>query len=115
MTTIETLYDRHVDAIFRYIVRRVGRIAEAEDLTSQTFYKALRSLWRFDEKNEQAWLYRIATNEVNDYFRRRRSAESALEAQPTQRAEQAAAEAELARHELYTRLHQALSDLAVDD
>ena len=73
-STIEALYDAHFDAIFRYVVRRVGSVAEAEDLTAQTFYKALRSLRRFTEDNPKAWLYRIATNEVNDHFRRRRTA-----------------------------------------
>ncbi len=40
----DKLYDRHFEAIFRYVLRRVANVAEAEDLTAQTFYKALRHL-----------------------------------------------------------------------
>ena len=36
------LYDEHFEAIFRHVLLRVGDVAEAEDLTSQTFFKALR-------------------------------------------------------------------------
>ena len=43
----DQLYDQHFDAIFRYVLRRVANVAEAEDLTSQTFFKALRGFWRF--------------------------------------------------------------------
>ena len=70
----EELYDEHFDGIFRYILYRVGQVAEAEDLTAQTFFKALRSLWRFrwSKGSFSAWLYRIATNEVNSHHRRRR-------------------------------------------
>ena len=45
--SFEQLYDAHFDGIFRYVLRRVGNVAEAEDLTAQTFFKALRNLWRF--------------------------------------------------------------------
>ncbi len=36
--SFEKLYDAHFDAIFRFVVYRVGNVAEAEDVTSQTFF-----------------------------------------------------------------------------
>jgi RNA polymerase sigma-70 factor (ECF subfamily) len=72
--TFEQVYDAHFDGIFRYILHRVADVAEAEDLASQTFYKALRALPRFRwaDGRLSSWLYRIATNEVNSHFRRPR-------------------------------------------
>jgi len=69
------IYDAHFDTIFHYILYRVGRVQTAEDLAAQTFYKALNNLWKFRWTGApiSAWLYRIATNEVNSYFRKRKN------------------------------------------
>ena len=52
------LYDQHFQAIFRYVLLRVGHVAEAEELTSQTFFKALRGFgkWRPTAAPASAWL-----------------------------------------------------------
>ena len=70
-TTFDRIYDAHVDAIYRYAFHCVGNSTEAEDLTAQTFYKALKNFRRFRWRGVpvSAWLYRIATNEINSYFR----------------------------------------------
>ena len=69
------IYDAHFDAIFHYILYRVGTVHTAEDLTAQTFYKALNNLWKFRWTGApiSAWLYRIATNEVNSHFRQKKN------------------------------------------
>jgi RNA polymerase sigma-70 factor (ECF subfamily) len=69
------IYDAHFETIFNYILYRVGRVYTAEDLTAQTFYKALNNLWKFRWTGVpiSAWLYRIASNEVNSYFRKRKN------------------------------------------
>ena len=74
LVRFEQLYDRYFDEIFGFILHRVGRVAEAEDLTSQAFFKALKNLYRFrwSRGSFSAWLYRIAINEVNSHFRRKR-------------------------------------------
>ena len=66
------LFDRYYPAIFAYILRRVGKWNDAQDITSEVFLKALKGLWRFHWQGIafSAWLYRIATNEVGIYFRR---------------------------------------------
>ena len=71
-TSFEQVYDEHFQAIFRYVLLRVGDVVEAQDLTSQTFFKALRGFWRlrWSPLGPGPWLYRIATNEVNSHFRR---------------------------------------------
>jgi RNA polymerase sigma-70 factor (ECF subfamily) len=66
------LYDQYYPKIFGYILRRTANLEAAQDITSETFLKALRKLWQFQWRNISfsPWLYRIATNEVNQYFRK---------------------------------------------
>lgn len=65
------LYDRHVAAIYRYVYYRVRDDAEAEDLTSEVFMRALRAMPRYEPRQAfLAWLYRIARNAVIDRARR---------------------------------------------
>ncbi|MFN2285979.1 MAG: RNA polymerase sigma factor [Anaerolineae bacterium] len=65
------LYQRYVERIYNYHYRHSGNPTEAEDLTSRTFYRALRSLHRYREKGAsfQAWLFRIAHNLVVNWYR----------------------------------------------
>ena len=66
------LYDKHYEAIFRYICRCTPDRATAEDLTSNVFLAAFRHLGRLRRRpmRFQAWLYRIATNEIRMHCRR---------------------------------------------
>lgn len=67
------LYDRYVDAVYRYVYYRVRNEAEAEDVTSEVFFKALRAMPRYQPRQPfLAWLYRIARNAVIDRARRQR-------------------------------------------
>jgi RNA polymerase sigma-70 factor, ECF subfamily len=71
VTAFGLLYDRHVDAIYRYVYYRVRDDAEAEDLTSDVFMRALKAMPRYEPRQAfLAWLYRIARNAVIDRARR---------------------------------------------
>ena len=65
------LYERYVDRIYNYHYRHTSNRADAEDLTSRTFYRALRSLHTYRETGApfQSWLYRIAHNLVVNWYR----------------------------------------------
>jgi RNA polymerase sigma-70 factor (ECF subfamily) len=67
------LYERHVNRIFAFIRRRTLDEALAQDITADTFEKALHHLrshnWR--EGPFAAWLYRIALNQLRQHFRRK--------------------------------------------
>lgn len=66
------LYDRYVDAVYRYVFYRVRNEAEAEDVTSEVFMRALRAIPKYEPRQAfLAWLYRIARNAVIDRSRRR--------------------------------------------
>ncbi len=66
------LYRRHYDAVFRYCVHRLFERQAAEDVTSDVFLKVVENIHRFkgNEKQFRNWLYRIATNAVNNYLRK---------------------------------------------
>ncbi|GAG93992.1 unnamed protein product, partial [marine sediment metagenome] len=65
------LYEEHFDKIYRYVALRIGDKIEAEDMTQQVFLNALQSISSFKWKGIpfSAWLFRIAHNQVVDYFR----------------------------------------------
>ncbi|NBW37601.1 MAG: sigma-70 family RNA polymerase sigma factor [Cytophagia bacterium] len=65
------LYDHYYKTIFLFILHRVGEKELCADLTSQVFLKALQNIKRYQYKGLpfSAWLYRIAINEINDFFR----------------------------------------------
>jgi RNA polymerase sigma-70 factor, ECF subfamily len=65
------LYEQHYSQIFGYVYRRILQWETAQDITAEVFLKAYKSFWRFRWNSIPigAWFYRIATNEVNMYFR----------------------------------------------
>lgn len=66
------LYERYIDQIFAFIYRKTGEKEIAEDLCSQVWMKALKSLEFFGEQENagfKSWMYRIAHNTVIDYYR----------------------------------------------
>lgn len=67
------LYERYVDRIYNYVYYRTGNVHDAEDLTSRTFYRALRSIEHYKQRGVpfSAWLYRIAHNLVSNWHRDR--------------------------------------------
>jgi RNA polymerase sigma-70 factor (ECF subfamily) len=68
------LYERHFDGIYAFAYARLNTRTEAEDATSEVFFKALRGIrgYRRTDKPFRAWLYRIAANVIIDRRRRQR-------------------------------------------
>lgn len=69
------LYDHYVSGVFRFIYYRVSSQQLAEDLTSETFVRALRAIQRFNWQGKDfgAWLTTIARNLVADHFKSSRA------------------------------------------
>ena len=67
---LRRMYDDHAGDVFGYLARRVGRQL-AEDLTAETFRRAVEHASTFDPErgNRRAWLYGIATNLVRGHRR----------------------------------------------
>ena len=66
------LFRQHYSAIATYIRRRIGNHAVADDLTSEVFLTMVRCVprYRITVAPFRAWLYRLATNQVNSWASR---------------------------------------------
>jgi len=78
--------ETHLDDVFGYLAWFTGDRFVAEDLTGETFERALRLWHRFDAKrgSERTWLCQIARTVALDHFRseRRRTRREELAAVP---------------------------------
>ncbi len=67
------LYEENFDKIYRYVVLKIGDRTEAEDMTQQVFLKAFKSISGYRSKGSpfSSWLFRIAHNQMVDYWRKK--------------------------------------------
>jgi RNA polymerase sigma-70 factor (ECF subfamily) len=118
------LYDQFYSQIFGYVLKRVANIEIAQDITSEVFFKALKNLGKYQKRNKvpfSSWLYRIATNNINDYFRKKKHSVLPLEEisdmistfNNSAEAEVLQAEEELMRQEDFLILHECISKLPI--
>jgi RNA polymerase sigma-70 factor (ECF subfamily) len=65
------LYDHYQGSVYRFVFYRTRSQALAEDLTSETFLRALRNMsgFRWQGKDFGAWLMTIARNLCTDHFK----------------------------------------------
>ena len=65
------LYDHYQSSVYRFLYYRTRSQVLAEDLTSETFFRALRSMnnFRWQGKDFGAWLMTIARNLTTDHFK----------------------------------------------
>jgi RNA polymerase sigma-70 factor (ECF subfamily) len=72
LSKFEVLYELHFDRVYFFIISRVHDRTIAEDLASEVFHKALANLPNYQWRGTpfSAWLFRIASNEIVDYFKR---------------------------------------------
>ncbi|MGB0099617.1 MAG: sigma-70 family RNA polymerase sigma factor [Nocardioides sp.] len=65
------LYDHYQPSVYRFLFYRTRSSTLAEDLTSETFFRALRSMnnFRWQGKDFAAWLMTIARNLATDHFK----------------------------------------------
>src|SRR5947209_10071066 len=70
MQEFQSFYQENLGPIYRYIYGNVRNREEAEDLTSQVFLKAVRSLdFKRNMQSSQAWLFQVARTTIADYWR----------------------------------------------
>jgi len=67
------IYDRYHGKVYAYVLHQVGTPADAEDITAGVFLDVLEKIKGFTWQGAgfSAWLFRIARNDVLDFFRRR--------------------------------------------
>lgn len=66
-------YRLYSPKIFSYLIKKLPRREDAEDLTNDVFLEAIDSLSLLrKEKSMLSWLYRIAHNKMVDFYRKRK-------------------------------------------
>jgi RNA polymerase sigma-70 factor (ECF subfamily) len=76
MKTFDVLqvYDALHTPILRYVANRVGDVEIARDITAEVFFKMYKNRWKYKFTGApiSAWLYRIAGNEINTFYRKQK-------------------------------------------
>ena len=82
LDAVASLYDTHINQVYRYALARLGNVHDAEDVAEEIFLKMLNGLPSYEWRKVPfaAWLMRIARNEVVSFTRRnnRRSRDTEL-------------------------------------
>jgi RNA polymerase sigma-70 factor, ECF subfamily len=111
------LYRHYFPRVYAYISYRVGCVQDVEDLTAETFLRAVEGLSGFEWRGEgafAAWLFRIAHNVVSNFYRDGGKAPDAIPQEDLLRiagSEELPTEA-LARQELTTHLRRLIGTLS---
>lgn len=68
------LYERYFESIFRFVQQRVQQMDSTADLVAVIFTKAMVNIHQYQHRGYpfSSWLYRIALNEVNMWFRKQK-------------------------------------------
>jgi RNA polymerase sigma-70 factor, ECF subfamily len=108
------LYDKNFERVYAYVVRRVRRREEAEDLTADVFHQALAHLGSFEWRGVPfaAWLLRIAANAIADHSRRAAREQGQPNLDPPEPGERE--EARLEEAERRARLYRLVDRLPAD-
>lgn len=78
MTDFEAVYREHFTPVYSYLLSLCRDAALAEDITQETFFRALKAIDRFDGRCKlSVWLCQIAKNCWYDRLRRQKSAAAA--------------------------------------
>ena len=69
---LAAVYDWYLPRVYRYVLSRLGNVAEAEDLTEDIFLRMLGAIADYKRTGVpfSAWLFRIARNHLVSYYRK---------------------------------------------
>ena len=68
------IYDKYFERIYLFIFKRVCDEDIAGDICQETMLKVMFNIDKYEDRGLpfSAWLYRIASNEVNLFFRKKK-------------------------------------------
>ena len=125
-TKFGLVFDTYYTSIFGYIFRRVGDYDTSRDIASETFLKAFLNINNFKWKGISIsfWLYRIANNEMMQFYRKQKYAPRSLDfiietngwdiidAKTTEE-EKSRLESEMSRHKDFLSIQKKIKDLSI--
>lgn len=73
LSAFDTLYKRHKDGLYNFVLRGLAQHAVAEEIAQDVWMAVIDNASRFepDKAKFRTWLYRIASNKVADFYRRK--------------------------------------------
>lgn len=116
-----TLYAHYFPRLYAYIAYRVGRVADAEDITADVFLRMVEALPRFEYRGAgsfAAWAFSIALRQVQNFYRtlKRKPPTLSLDEIPDVQGDGYntgdSPDAALQRKERFRRLHVAIQGLS---
>lgn len=112
---VSALYEAYADAIFQYLSYRVESHMVAEDITSEVFLRMVQGLPKFEDRGVPfgAWLFRIAVNLLNEYYRQNKKMTWTVLSDET-RSDEADPSDHLEEEEEHKRLREAIQTLPQD-
>ena len=79
MTEFEQVYREHFDTVYGFLVHLCRNAPLAEELAQETFFRAMRSLDKFDGRcRVEVWLCQIAKNSYYSYCRKHKDRDNIL-------------------------------------
>ena len=106
MKSIEEVYRQHASAVYKYLLSLTRSPELAEELTQETFYRAIRASDKFDGSSSVlTWLCGIAKRTRLEYIRKHPHCEDVDEQELVSPSAEESALAEVGRLELMRRLH----------
>src|SRR5579883_587658 len=115
---VARLYERHAPALFAYLRQKTASREDAEDILAQVFVAAIEqeAIAALSEREQVAWLWRVARNKSVDAYRRSRLRQGMDLEELTDllydENEQHAPEQVSLRREEYARLHAHIARLS---
>ena len=71
MQSIDDIYQKYAQMVYRYLLSLTHNSDLAEELTQETFYQAIKSIHKYDESCKiSTWLCAIAKRQVLAYYRK---------------------------------------------
>jgi RNA polymerase sigma factor (sigma-70 family) len=65
------LFEKHNKHLYNFFLRQTGKDQESEDLTQEVFFRMLKYRHTYkDEGNFMVWMFKIAYNARNDYYKK---------------------------------------------
>jgi RNA polymerase sigma-70 factor (ECF subfamily) len=108
------LYRRYFPRVYAFVAYRVRLAQDAEDITAEVFMRVVNGLERFENRGEgafAAWVFRIAHNQVSQFYRRHPTDAVSLDDLPEIQAHHLAPDNALLRKEQFARLSTLIAEL----
>lgn len=109
------VYRQFFPRVYGYVAGRVGQRADVEDVVADVFLAVVESLDRFEYRGTgsfAAWIFRIAHNRINQFYRNTPGDSAALDDLPDIAGDDSPPENALLRRERFARLHACIAQLS---